>query len=273
MTGIVALVPLAELLAETAGSRQDAVHLAAEIFDEGARALPQGTGNTIYAARRELLSTGVVTDTGVPVPHRAAELLIVCEVLAASTIPDSAPPDEHRLVLSGPAEAVSIGDAERLDGLVLDVIRHATCTLHLGGAFWNPAGFKQLDEVLVPALKVREINTVIYANIPDQERHRTSLRQHLDRLASIGPVTLRWFSGPRPTMLHAKFVIADRRIGYLGTANLTSWGFQRHIEAGVELTPGQAQRFVMFLEQLEAADLFTETPPTRPGNSGDRDPA
>jgi phosphatidylserine/phosphatidylglycerophosphate/cardiolipin synthase-like enzyme len=74
-------------------------------------------------------------------------------------------------------------------------------------------------------------------------------------------------------MLHAKFVIADRRIGYLGTANLTSWGFQRHIEAGVELTPGQAERFVMFLEQLEAAGLFTETPPTRPGNSGDRDPA
>ncbi|RWA21864.1 hypothetical protein MELE44368_14310 [Mycolicibacterium elephantis DSM 44368] len=62
-------------------------------------------------------------------------------------------------------------------------------------------------------------------------------------------------------MLHAKFVIADRRLGYLGTANLTSWGFQGHIEAGVQLTAGQAERFVIFLEHLEAAGVFVTTPP------------
>ncbi|WP_371865662.1 phospholipase D-like domain-containing protein [Nocardia ninae] len=73
---------------------------------------------------------------------------------------------------------------------------------------------------------------------------------------------MRWFRGRRPTMLHAKFVIADRQFGYLGTANLTSWGLQGHIEAGIELSSAQAERFVIFLEELEAAGLFTDVPHT-----------
>jgi hypothetical protein len=60
-------------------------------------------------------------------------------------------------------------------------------------------------------------------------------------------------------MLHAKFVIGNRTRGYLGTANLTSWGLQGgHVEAGVELTPGQCERFVVFLEQLRASGMFVE---------------
>ncbi|MGY0500616.1 phospholipase D-like domain-containing protein [Nocardia sp. FBN12] len=263
MTGIVDLVPLAELLASMVGTRAGAAHLAARILTSGAQALPRDTGDIGYTVRQELVRTAVVADDGCPVPHRAAELVIVCEVLAASTLPDSKPPNEQRLVLSAPGEAVSIGDAEHLDSLVLDVIRRATSTLHMGGAFWNHAGFERLDEVLLPALKVRAIATVIYANNPAEEHHHATLCRHLNRLAHTGPVTVRWFTGPAPAMLHAKFVIADRRIGYLGTANLTSWGLRGHIEAGVELTTGQSERFVQFLGDLEAADHFTATPPAR----------
>ncbi|WP_163762376.1 phospholipase D-like domain-containing protein [Mycolicibacter algericus] len=261
MSGLVGLVPLAELLAGTVGSRQGAVRLAAQIFDRGAAALPRGSDNVIYAARRQLVAAGVVTDSGVPVSHRAAELVVVCEVLAASTLPSCAPPPQPRLVLSAPAGTAPIADVERLDGLVLDVIRRATDTLHVGGAFWNDQGFELLEELLLPALTVRSVTAVIYANSPAEERFRGPLEERLDRLVGTGRVVLRWFSGPRPTMLHAKFVIADRGLGYLGTANLTSWGLQGHIEAGVELTVGQAERFVVFLEQLEAAGLFVSVPP------------
>lgn len=261
MTGLVGLVPLAELLADASGSRQGAVHLATEIFNRGMTALPRGTDNVVYASRRQLVAAGVVTDHGVPIVHRAAELVVVCEVLAASTLPTSAPPPEPRLVLSAPNGTAPITDAERLDGLVLDVIRRATETVHLGGAFWNDDGFQRLEEVLLPALTVRGVAAVIYANTPAEQRYRAALEDRLDRLVATGRVELRWFNGPRPTMLHAKFVIADRRIGYLGTANLTSWGLQGHIEAGVQLTAGQAERFVVFLQQLEAAGLFVPTPP------------
>ncbi len=264
MTGIVDLVPLAELLASSVGSRGDAARLAARILDSGARALPRDTGDIGYTVRHELVRTGVVSTDGFPVPYRAAELVIVCEVLAASTLPDLEPPNEQRLVLSAPAETVSISDAERLDSLVLDVIRRATGTLHLGGAFWNHGGFERLDEVLIPALEVRAVTALIYANSPVEELHEATLYRHLNRLARTGPVSLRWFTGPSRTMLHAKFVIADRRIGYLGSANLTSWGLRGHIEAGVELTAGQAERFVRFLGELEAAGHFTDTPPAHP---------
>lgn len=260
MTGLAGLVPLAELLAEIVGSRQGAVRLAAEIFHRGAAALPRDNDNVVYAARRQLVAAGVVTDSGVPVVHRAAEMVVVCEVLAASTVPSSAPPPEPRLVLSAPAGTAPIADVERLDGLVLDVIRQATDTLHIGGAFWNDQGFQLLEELLLPALEVRAVTAMIYANSPAEERFRGPLEERLGRLVATGKVVLRWFSGERPTMLHAKFVIADRRLGYLGTANLTSWGLQGHIEAGVELTAGQAERFVVFLEQLETAGLFVAVP-------------
>ena len=261
VTGLVGLVPLAELLADISGSRQGAVHLATEIFHQGMRALPRGQRQrSIYATRRQLAAAGVITEHGVPVLHRAAELVVVCEVLAASALPSAAQPPEPRLVLSAPVGTAPIADVERLDSLVLDVIRRATDTLHLGGAFWNDEGFERLDEVLIPALTVRGVTAVVYANSPTEPRRRRALEERLDRLVATGQAALRWFDGPRPTMLHAKFVIADRRLGYLGTANLTSWGLQGHIEAGVQLTSGQAERFAMFLQQLEAAGLFVAAP-------------
>lgn len=261
VTGLVGLVPLAELLTETSGTAHDAVRLAAEIFHGGIRALPRANNDVLHATRRQLTAAGVVTDQGVPVRHRAAELLVVCEVLAAATHAPVESPSEPQLVLSAPVGASPIADAERLDGFVLDVIRRATGTLHLGGAFWNGDGFERLEEVLLPALTVRGVTAVIYANTPAEQRHRVALEKRLERLAATGQVVRKWFSGPRPTMLHAKFVIADRILGYLGTANLTSWGLQGHIEAGVQLTGGQATRLVRFLEELETAGFFVATPP------------
>jgi hypothetical protein len=47
---------------------------------------------------------------------------------------------------------------------------------------------------------------------------------------------------------------------------------QSHIEAGVELTAGQAERFVTFLEQLDAAALFADAPPRESRLGGDAEP-
>jgi hypothetical protein len=260
MSGLVELVPLAELLAAVSGSRQAAVALAGAIARGDAQALVHGQTDAYATARAALRKTGVLTEAGVPCTGRAAELVLVCDLLAASTQPPSLAPPDPRLVLSAPEGSVPLLDAERLETLVLDVIRRSTTSLVVGGAFWNDAGFEILDDVLLPALTTRHVATVIYANPPSAE-HRDVLVARLRTLEAAGPVSVRWFSGPRPTMLHAKFVIRDRIHGYLGTANLTSWGMEGHIEAGVELTPGQCERFTRFLEQLDAAGLFTDRPP------------
>lgn len=259
MTGLTGLVPLAELLAEIAGSRHGATTMAVDIMNSGTSVLGRTHDDLYTATRYQLVLTGVVTTAGVPAPGRAAELIAVCEILSSSSLPSPAPPPDPRLVLSAPPGTVPVADRERLDGLVLDVIRQATTALAIGGAFWNEAGFEVLDEVLLPAVRARRILTTIYVNTPDRE-HLAALEARLADIRRWGPVTVRWFVGPRPTMLHAKFVIRDRAHGYLGTANLTSWGMQGHIEAGVELTAGQSQRFVQFLEQLDAAGLFGNAP-------------
>lgn len=261
MTGLTALVPVAELLAEVTGSRAGAVEAAVNILNCRSGGLPQGHDDVAVAARQQLLDQGVITAAGVVDTGRAAELVSVCHILAAASSPVPAIPPDPRLVLSAPEDAVLLRDNERLEGLVLDVIRLASRSLHIGGAFWNEDGFGLLEEVLRPALTDRKITTIIYANVPDPAFAEV-LKRRLGDLSMAGPAAVRWFIGHRPRMLHAKFVVADRRRGYLGTANLTSWGLREHIEAGVELTAGQSERFVLFLEQLEAAGLFSVVAPT-----------
>lgn len=259
VNGLVGLVPVAELLAEIAGSRHGATRLALELLGGDPHVLLRGHDDRRLAARAELIGAGVMTESGVPAAGRVAELVVVCEILANGTMPSPRLLPDARLVLSAPPGTVPLADRERLDGFVLDVIRQATTSLAIGGAFWNEAGFELLDDVLLPAVQVRGIATTVYVNTPERD-YLAPLQERLATLRSAGPVRVRWFVGARPTMLHAKFVIRDNVHGYLGTANLTSWGLHGHIEAGVELTAGQSQRFVQFLDELDAAGLFDDSP-------------
>jgi phosphatidylserine/phosphatidylglycerophosphate/cardiolipin synthase-like enzyme len=56
--------------------------------------------------------------------------------------------------------------------------------------------------------------------------------------------------------MHAKFVVADGRRGYLGSANLTSFGLTQHVEVGVGLTAPQAQELLRLIDGLVAAGFF-----------------
>jgi hypothetical protein len=267
VTGLTGLVPLAELLAEISGSRRAAVDLAADVLTDGDRALRQRQSDVTSAAVAELHATSVVREGGRPEPSRAAELLVVCEVLACAAQADPPDPPEQRLVFSAPSGSVPIPAHERLDGLVLDVIRLATTELAIAGAFWNAAGFQMLHDVLHPAITARGVRATIYVNRADQQ-FLLQLEASLAELQAEGAVTVRWFVGPAPTMLHAKMVVRDRSHGYLGTANLTSWGMREHIEAGVELGPKQSSRMVAFMEDLDAAGLFADKLPNQHAETG-----
>lgn len=198
LAGLVGLVPVAELMAELAGSRHGATTMALEVLRTGTAAIGRRNDDIASALGHELVTTGVVTGVGSPIPGRAAELVTVCELLAASSLPSPAPPPDPRLVLSVPPGTAPLLDRERLDSLVLDVIRRATVSLDIGGAFWNEAGFEMLDEVLLPAVRIRHVRTTIYVNSPVDE-HRGLLERRLGRFLSADPVKVRWFTGPRPT--------------------------------------------------------------------------
>jgi phosphatidylserine/phosphatidylglycerophosphate/cardiolipin synthase-like enzyme len=56
--------------------------------------------------------------------------------------------------------------------------------------------------------------------------------------------------------LHAKFALADRRLGYLGSANMTRQGFGDHFEIGTRLPDVEADHLVTLLEQMCSTGLL-----------------
>lgn len=271
-SGLADLVAAARLLAAAAGGSEAALEVAARLVTGGVSVLGRVDDDAHRALRDELVRTGVLTPIGAAVAGRAGEFVAVCEILAAAPPPRPRATPEPRIVFSAPAGLVELSPAERLDGLVLDVIRCATTGLVIGGAFWNEAGFRLLDDVLRPAVAVRRVPTVLVMH-PPAAPYRNDLVMWTDELVAAGPVQVRWYCGAELSMMHAKFVIANATPigstplgaavatsstrGYLGTANLTSYGLGLHIEAGVELLAGQCVKLLAFLGRLEVAGLFS----------------
>ena len=203
--GLAGLVPLAELLAILAGDRGKALETASLILTEGRAALPPSHDDLLLAVDSELHETGVLKGDRVDAA-RAAELVAVCEILASVSPLASASPPDPRLVLSAPGSAIDLEDRERLESFVLDVIRQSRSSLVIGGAFWNDVGFEIIEEVLRPAIEVRGVMTTVYANLPEGPR-ASALCRRLEQFEALGRVTVKWFAGRAPTMLHAKFVL------------------------------------------------------------------
>jgi hypothetical protein len=248
VNGLAELVPLAEQLAALTGSSESAIGLAVQIVLTGEAALPKSRTDATVVALRQLREAGCVDNAGHPVAGRASELVTVCGVLAATSPPPTPLPVTQGLVLSAPTGTARIEDRERLSNLVMSTLRSATDTIHLAGAFWNESGFDQLN--------------TLYLNVPDKLHLLPLLRRQISACRAAGDATVYWFTGHSPTLQHVKFAISDRSAGYLGTANLTSWGMDEgHVEAGVQLTSHQAARLVEFFEDLHHAGMFSTNEP------------
>jgi phosphatidylserine/phosphatidylglycerophosphate/cardiolipin synthase-like enzyme len=74
-------------------------------------------------------------------------------------------------------------------------------------------------------------------------------------LARVWGFTARSADG-HPLLLHAKFALADRSLGYLGSANMTRQGFGDHLEVGTRLPSVETAHLVDFLEGLCASGLL-----------------
>ena len=66
MSGLVGLVPLAELLRELGGGRYEASAIASQILQQGDRSLRRVSNDMTAAAIAELHTTGVLGATGAP---------------------------------------------------------------------------------------------------------------------------------------------------------------------------------------------------------------
>lgn len=253
-------VALAEALAVAAGSKSGAVDLAVKLLVHGREALPGPRDDRERTVMDRAVQAGVINPDGTPNISATAELVRVCDVLSRVAPTAQRPAPEPDLVFTAPP-GVPVEPALRLDLLVADVIRMATTSLHIGGPYWNAAGFALLDPVVLPALE-RGVEVDLWLHTSEGD-HVSAPLDWAARLAQAGVVRTHWYQSDGLSLMHAKFIVADRARGYLGSANLTSLGMSAHVEMGTELTAKQSTQLIDFLELLDAHDRFQPTPRAR----------
>ena len=257
------LVPLAVLLTEVLGDHGAALAWVQRLQVEGAGALSNlGLhGDAGVVLQDKARTVGLLDDGGHTSPVRAAELVLVLDVLAAVPQVAAAPAEPQPLVFTVPQAARPlVRPVQRLDLLVNDVIARAKSTLHIGGPFWNEDGWALLRPVILPALEHRNVQITFYLH-PKESGHLETVNAMLADARCHGDIRALWWCGGHPSLMHAKFVVADRGRGYFGSANLTSLGLGEHLEMGVALEPAQSEALLSLLEALEVGGLFADQAP------------
>lgn len=252
------LLELAGILQQMAGGAAEAMAWAEAIGAHGQASLSllgvRGDSALVLAAKAR--EAGLVRNDGAGDRVRAAELVVLLDLLDAAPTPMAAAAPERELVFTVPRSVEHlVQPRQRLDLLVNDVIARADRTLHIGGPFWNTGGWELLKPVVLPALHIRGVHATFYLH-RSEAGHLPVIEEMLREAREHGRIDARWWSAGVPSLMHAKFIVADGVTGYFGTANLTSLGLREHLEMGLALAPEQAASLLDLLEQLEQAGLF-----------------
>lgn len=256
------LVPFAVMVRDLTGSFSNASTFCARLtMDSNAAFDSLGIKSDVRVlATRQARELGILDSEGQAEPVRVAELTLVLDIISRVPRPQHQPVPEHPLVFTVPEEANGLLEPrQRLDLFVADVIRDAKESVHLGGPFWNREGLDLVRAVLEPAIRIRQVecNLFVHSMGPNQDG---MISAFVSKLPVSDRVRTWWYHGNRGSLMHAKFVIADRARGYLGTANLTSYGLEQHMEVGVGLSETQAEDLVELMERSVSIGLFSTSP-------------
>ena len=251
------LIPLAVLLLDLTGGYDEAGRFVVEAAQQGRAALDTVglQGDRKLLVERKMIESHLFTPGGDPVHVRLAELTILLDVLKAVPPRPSPPPAEVPLLFTLPAAAGGlVGLGDRIDRRINDLVALSQSALSIGGPFWNEAGFSLLRPVLTPALR-RGVRASFFAHPQGRDWDRL-LTDFIVECRREGDVDLFWWRSGAPSLMHAKFVVADATAGYLGTANLTSLGLETHLEVGVPLSVAQCRSLEDVLAALMKLELF-----------------
>lgn len=246
------LVIAVQLLERVAG-RTDTRAMVCAVAKSGLRAIPDINDDLHSTLRKWLQQIGVCNSDGMPDPSRARDLIWSYE--AVVSLRPNEPSDETFTAFTAPANLMNLSQDQTIEACVIDVVRYATRTLTVSSPYWNKGGLQRLNEVLIPAIYDRKVETTVLLHAADDAHD--ALVGWLRSIGKAPNVRLLEYRGTSGSLMHAKFVIADEQRGYLGSANLTSWGLTQHIEAGVRLTPVQCHEVSRFVDGLVEADAFS----------------
>lgn len=238
-------------------------------LDGLARSLcPAGDRSTLATIRSLLVELGAPAE-GVPpavAESLRAELRLVGDL--RNVIVARTPPPPSRLVVTaaGSDELRQVQSELRLVPLfqlVEDVIRSTDHHCWLGAPYWNANALDQLGGALGGlARRGGRVTFVCQGGPPAGQADPLPVlrRAVTDIVGEGGHATVLAFetltSSGRNVLLHAKFALADGRMGYLGSANMTGQGFGDHLEVGVRLPATEAAHLTTLLEHLVEVGLL-----------------
>jgi phosphatidylserine/phosphatidylglycerophosphate/cardiolipin synthase-like enzyme len=241
-----------------------------EVTLEGlARSLcPAGDRSTLATIRSLLVELGAPAEDIPPEVARSlrAELRLVGDL--RNVIVARTPPPPSRLVVTaaGSDELRQVQNELRLVPLfqlVEDVIRSSDHHCWLGAPYWNADALDQLGGALGGlARRGGRVTFVCQGGPPPGQADPLPVlrRAVTDIVGEGGHATALAFetrtSAGRNVLLHAKFALADSRVGYLGSANMTGQGFGDHLEVGVRLPTAEAAHLTKLLEHLVEVGLL-----------------
>lgn len=166
-----------------------------------------------------------------------------------------------------------------MDGLMSTLateVKGSNDQIYLLSPFFEHSGFDRLASVLLDALARGVHVTIVTRYLQDTDSHNYSViaefvrhareRGVEDNLTTIDytvwdpdvPRSDQRQDGQNPAFtLHAKVMSFDRRSVYVGSANVTDYGFGRYLELGVLLGRSEASQFVRLCEFLTESDGAT----------------
>lgn len=234
---------------------------------------PTGDRSTRATAAVLLESLGV--GDGPVAPGTVAELgaQLSLTVQLQATIVARAPAPHSSLVVTatGSPELQHLQQALGfipLFQLIEDVVRSAGATCWLGAPYWNAEAIDRLSPALAGFARRGGQVELVYQGgeqAGDADPVPILRRAAVDITAGGGTARVWSFTARsaagHPLLLHAKFALADRRLGYLGSANMTRQGFGDHFEIGTRLPGVEAGHLVALLEGLCGAGLLQQHQP------------
>jgi phosphatidylserine/phosphatidylglycerophosphate/cardiolipin synthase-like enzyme len=176
-----------------------------------------------------------------------------------------------RIVATLPEDWPKIQDIDPTDEAIRRIIIGARRSLWVVSPYFDEFGKAALEKSLLGRAKnevrIRLIGRQLAPADSDNIRSIKCLqnlvevfrKERLENQIEIREFTSRNArTGETEAGLHSKIVIADERVCYIGSANMTRWSLSRNFEMGVELTGEMVTPVLMLVEKIWAeAGPFT----------------
>lgn len=181
--------------------------------------------------------------------------------VGARLVAAQADPPENTVVATIPYDdqALDPGMFEPLHGNLLELIRSAENDLVLMSPFLNEQAYERLRPALITAADNGADITLItrYLTYGDKDFNREFVRRVAANQRLTSATTYyEYIDDETWTTFHAKMVISDGELAYLGTANLTHKGLGGNLELGVIFRDDTASRLTNLVENLRQSEFF-----------------